>query len=525
DPVPALHRARPRARRGGPTRGRPGGDRRHHHAELRRAAPVRPPRGGGAAGRRGRPGRPGRDLHGEVGRAGHRDPGCAAGRCGDRPGAAGPEARQHRTRGRRRRHAPRDHGRGQGRRAPAGRAGAAAAVRDRARRGVTGGGAAPADGPHHRRRGARTGHQRGPGRRHLLVGVHRPTQGHHGHPPQPVARRRHHGALPRDRVGRPDRLGPVAQLRLRAQPALAVAAHRSPAVPARARVPEEPVPVPRDGADHRPARHAGDHHAHVRPAAAAAAPGGGPVRRPLREHVRRSGVGVDDRAGDLDVPPRAAPPHVRPDRGLPLHLPGAGAAGGAPHLHRTGRPRRRAVGAGRGAPGGGARRARRARAPRRLRVQGLLERPGGDRPPFPHAVPVPGRDRRLQRGHRHEGRRGLPVLRRPPGRDDQDLGVPGEPHGGRGGRGALPGHRGLRRGGRGEHRDRRRHRRRVHRRGRDRPAGAAVVPGGRVAAPHGAPVPRRPGRVPHHREPGQDRPAGRGGGRPAPPRGRLPRGV
>ncbi len=87
-----------------------------------------------------------------------------------------------------------------------------------------------------------------------------------------------------------------------------------------------------------------------------------------------------------------------------------------------------------------AERAGRARAPGRAGRHGLLERPGEDRRALQAAAAPGGRpraagDRGVLGRHRAHGRRGLPLLRRPARRDDQDLGLPREPDRDR--RGAL----------------------------------------------------------------------------------------
>ncbi len=112
----------------------------------------------------------------------------------------------------------------------------------------------------------------------------------------------------------------------------------------------------------------------------------------LREYRRPH---AETRAGQAPraVPGRPAVSDVRPDRGIPFHLPASGRSRPAPRLHRQGRAERPHS---RGTPGRHSLRCgrnRRTGACRGLRGAGLLARSGAHRatlPAFPEARPWPG---------------------------------------------------------------------------------------------------------------------------------------
>ena len=143
-------------------------------------------------------------------------------------------------------------------------------------------------------------------------------------------------------------------------------------------------------------------------------------------------------------PQRQPVPDVRADRGVPLDLPRSGRGRPPPGLDRQGHPERRDPrrAAGRHARATRARRASSSTAARWSR-SGYWNDPERTAERF---RPVPGRDAGVARTRaggvvRRRGRRrrgGLPLLRRPHRRDDQDVRLPGEPDRDRGGRPTTP---------------------------------------------------------------------------------------
>ena len=165
----------------------------------------------------------------------------------------------------------------------------------------------------------------------------------------------------------------------------------------------------------------------------------------LRQHGRPDAEGDAGRSCAAIFPHAAAVPHVRADRGVPLDLPRPGRGRPAARLDRQGdpqrrdprRPRRRHA---RATP---ARRASSCTAARWSRM-GYWNDPERTAERFKPAARrairavLPGA-RGVVGRHRGRRRRGLPLLRRPQRRDDQDLRLPRQPDRDRGGRCTAPG--------------------------------------------------------------------------------------
>ena len=202
----------------------------------------------------------------------------------------------------------------------------------------------------------------------------------------------------------------------------------------------------------------------------------------------------DARPAARDLPAGRAVPDVRADRGVPLDLPRPGRGRPPARLDRQGDPQRRDPGRPAGRLAVRPRRGGRAGAPRRAGRAGLLERPGAHRGALPAGAGPRQPIWRAPRSAVWSGdtvvarRGGLPLLRRPQGRDDQDLRLPGQPDRDRGGRlrhrpGARRGRaRRRRRAARPAHRARRQ----PGRTGRLEPDDAARRAAPRAAALHGA---------------------------------------
>src|SRR5690606_38941402 len=134
----------------------------------------------------------------------------------------------------------------------------------------------------------------------------------------------------------------------------------------------------------------------------------------------------------------AAVPHVRVDGGVPVDLSRPVGGGPSPRLDRHGGAERRDPRGPAGRLPVRTGRGRRAGPPGRPGGDGLLERPaahGGTVPPGagPAARAVRGRGRGVVRRRRRPRPGRVPLLRRPHGRHDQDVRLPCEPDGDRGG--------------------------------------------------------------------------------------------
>ena len=275
----------------------------------------------------------------------------------------------------------------------------------------------------------------------LHLRQHGQAEGRGALAPQPARRRRERQPVPREPRRRRHPRRAAAQLRRRVQPAddrlHRRRARRAGQLPAAAATSSGSV------------REAPGHRAHVRAAAVdparrpAVAGGGDPQPALLRQH-RRADAARDARPAPRDLPRGQAVPDVRAHRGVPVDVPRPRRGRPPAGLDRQGDPERRDPGRPRGRHAVRARRGGRARPPRRARRARLLERRRADR----RALPAGARPRRpasrrteiaVWSGDAGDRRGGLPLLRRPQGRDDQDLRLPGQPDRDRGGRLRAPG--------------------------------------------------------------------------------------
>ena len=215
-------------------------------------------------------------------------------------------------------------------------------------------------------------HRRGHGGHPLHVREHWKAQGSGAFPPQPPRRRRERERVPAEQGGRLHPRRSPAQLRRRLQPADHRVLGRGPRgareLPAARRRGPPLCAAPRDGAHLRPAA--------LDPARRSGLAARGERRAALFRQHGRAHAQVDAAEAPRDLSQRPAVPHVRPDGGLPLHLPRPFRGGQPARLDRQGDPQR---GDPRRTPRRDALRpgrAGRARSSRSARGPGLLERPG-----------------------------------------------------------------------------------------------------------------------------------------------------